>query len=159
MTMLIHLENEHYFSDVPDIEQFHQWLTAVIENLPEPNHLKKKELNIFLVTPEESANLNASYRHKEGPTNILSFPDEDIPGFSSTSLGDLVICVPLVSKEAEEQELSTEAHWAHLFIHGVLHLLEYDHEKNEDAVVMEALEVTILKKLGYANPYEATELL
>ena len=101
----------------------------------------------------ESQSLNHSYRDKDKPTNVLSFPYEQAPGMYVPLLGDLVICAPVVIQEALEQEKPVEAHWAHMVLHGVLHLLGYDHIETDEAEQMEKLEVTLLGKLGYANPY------
>ena len=103
----------------------------------------------------ESADFNQRYRDKMGPTNVLSFPFEPpLGGQGRRYLGDLVICAPLVAREAAEQGKSPEAHWAHLVVHGVLHLLGYDHLDEAEAQAMEALETAILGDLGYPPPYE-----
>ncbi len=111
------------------------------------------EVNIRLVSKKESAELNSTYRHKKGPTNILSFPFEPPPEVSSPFLGDLVICATLVNQQAKQQTKNRLAHWAHLVIHGCLHLIGYDHVHDKDAVKMETLEIQLLKDLGYENPY------
>ncbi|MEN9916756.1 MAG: endoribonuclease YbeY [Pseudomonadota bacterium] len=111
------------------------------------------QVNIRLVSKKESAELNSHYRHKKGPTNILSFPFEPPPGISSAFLGDLVVCAALVNQQAKQQEKTRLAHWAHLIIHGCLHLIGYDHVHDKDANKMEALEIQLLKELGYENPY------
>ena len=105
---------------------------------------------IRVVDEHESQQLNQSYRDKDKPTNVLSFGYEDIEGY----LGDLVICMPIVEREANEQDKSLEDHFAHMVVHGTLHLLCYDHENDADAEEMEALERKILNKLAIANPYE-----
>ena len=111
------------------------------------------QVNIRLVSDKESAELNYRYRHKKGPTNILSFPFEPPPGISSAFLGDLVVCAALVNQQAKQQAKTRLAHWAHLIIHGCLHLIGYDHIHNQDANKMETLEIRLLKELGYENPY------
>lgn len=111
------------------------------------------QINIRLVSKKESAELNSRYRHKKGPTNILSFPFEPPPGISSAFLGDLVVCAALVNQQAKQQAKTRLAHWAHLIIHGCLHLIGYDHIHEKDANKMEALEIQLLKELGYENPY------
>lgn len=120
-------------------------------------HLQKchedQELAIRIVDPDESQQLNFQYRQKNKPTNILSFPFEAIPGVSFPLLGDLIICAPIVSKEAETQQKTLESHWAHMIIHGVLHLLGYDHIEESEAEKMENIEVKLMAELGYANPY------
>jgi probable rRNA maturation factor len=108
---------------------------------------------IRLVDDQESAELNQQYRHKQGPTNILSFPFEAPDGFDTDLLGDLVICTPLIALEAQQQNKQLFDHWAHITIHGVLHLLGYDHIDDAEAEEMEALEIKILSRLNINNPY------
>lgn len=143
-----------HLNNLPTRQQFTQWINTVLQITPSLfNNPKKIEITIRLVDEQESAQLNEQYRHKSGPTNILSFPTENLSNAISHYLGDLLICVPLVFKEATEQNKMLVAHWAHLTIHGVLHLLGYDHENENDAIVMEELEINILKELEYKNPY------
>jgi probable rRNA maturation factor len=111
------------------------------------------ELVIRLVDTDESAELNQTYRHKQGPTNVLSFPFEAPPGVDTGILGDLVICAPVVETEAQEQGKSLNAHWAHMVIHGMLHLQGYDHIDDSEATVMEAEETALLARLGFPDPY------
>lgn len=120
------------------------------------------EVTVRLVDAEESARLNERYRHKPGPTNVLSFPFDapsDVPldalrlAAGGMPLGDLVICVPVVAREADEQGKAPMVHWAHMVVHGTLHLLGFDHISEKDAARMEALEIEILDALGYPNPY------
>jgi probable rRNA maturation factor len=111
------------------------------------------ELTIRLIGYRESAQLNETFRNKMGPTNILSFVFEPPPGISSPLLGDLAICAPLVHREAKQQGKTNTAHWAHLVIHGCLHLIGYDHQTAADASKMETLEIKLLEELGYENPY------
>lgn len=116
------------------------------------------ELTLRLVDNDEAAELNARYRGREGPTNVLSFrADPDLPHAPDEAgpLGDIVICAPLVVSEAEAQAKSAEAHWAHLVVHGVLHIMGYDHGTDETADVMENREREILAGLGFADPYAA----
>lgn len=117
---------------------------------------KAQEINIRMTDIEEISMLNETYRHKSGPTNILSFPADILPLEESpyTFLGDLVICADIVNEEAKNQGKTKEAHWTHMIIHGILHLLGYDHEHEAEAVVMESLEINILHSLGFPNPYE-----
>lgn len=110
------------------------------------------ELTIRIVNEVESTALNETYRHKQGPTNVLSFPFEAPAEIASSLLGDIVICAPVVVREAIQQGKKLDAHWAHLVAHGVLHLLGYDHDQ-EQAEVMESLEIRILAGLGYPDPY------
>ncbi len=116
------------------------------------------EVVIRIVDAEESAELNLAYRHKQGPTNVLSFPFETPPGVPVSILGDIVICASLVEQEAKEQNKSLNAHWAHLVVHGMLHLQGYDHIEEDDATIMERQEIAILKTLGFSDPYEEVGL-
>ena len=106
-----------------------------------------------VVGSAESRRLDREYRGKDKPTNVLSFPSSPEERVASGSLGDLVICAPVVAREAREQGKKLRAHWAHMVVHGTLHLLDYDHEKACDARTMEALEVEILRGLGFHDPY------
>lgn len=116
-------------------------------------------LTIRVVGAAESRRLNRTYRGKDKPTNVLSFPAQwgiRAAGRApqpQVPLGDLAICAPVVAREAREQGKNPRAHWAHMVVHGVLHLLGYDHENDRDASIMESREVTILSQFGYANPY------
>ena len=110
-------------------------------------------VTVRLVDAAESAALNRRYRGKRGPTNVLSFSYDLAPGAQGIS-GDLVICAPVVVREATRLGLPPRAHWAHLVVHGILHLRGYDHVQEKDAQVMEAAEIRTLKRLGYQNPYD-----
>lgn len=137
---------------VPKGEQFQQWAEAALQAVAEDC-----ELSIRMVENEESAELNSSYRGKTGPTNVLSFPFDSPVPMEPRLLGDLVICVPVVEKEAQEQDKILEHHWAHLVVHGCLHLLGYDHIEDNEAELMEELEKTILQTLGIDDPYQEQE--
>lgn len=115
------------------------------------------ELVVRVVDEAESAALNERFRGKAGPTNVLAFPPGDMPVPASEpgSLGDIVICAPIVAREAHEQQKSPEAHWAHLIVHGCLHLCGYDHVTGEAARLMERRERELLAVLGIADPYRA----
>ncbi|PPD39622.1 MAG: rRNA maturation RNase YbeY [Methylobacter sp.] len=134
----------------PDAASFQQWADITLANLGEDT-----EMVIRIVGTEESAGLNENYRHKQGPTNILSFPFEapEIEGFQSNLLGDLVICAPVLATEAQQQNKPLLDHWAHIVIHGILHLLGYDHINDDEAEEMENKEIAILQKLNIPNPY------
>jgi probable rRNA maturation factor len=110
------------------------------------------EVTVRLVDEAESTDLNKRYRGKRGPTNVLSFTYDPVPGKSGLA-GDLVICAPVVQREAAQQDKRPRAHWAHMLVHGILHLRGYDHVHNADAQIMEALEIRILKRLGFPDPY------
>ncbi|KAB7628258.1 rRNA maturation RNase YbeY [Alkalilimnicola sp. S0819] len=111
------------------------------------------ELSIRIVDEPEGQDLNRDYRGRDYPTNVLSFPYEALPGVELPLLGDLVICAPVVAREAAEQGKALDAHWAHMLIHGCLHLLGYDHEDDAEAQVMETLERDLLASLGFPDPY------
>lgn len=135
--------------DVPSNDQFQRWVEAALLQVEEDC-----ELSIRLVESEESDQLNSTYRGKEGPTNVLSFPFDSPVPMDARLLGDLIICVPIVEKEAKEQGKILEHHWAHLVVHGCLHLLGYDHIEDDEAEVMEELERNILQTLDIDNPYQ-----
>jgi len=135
----------------PDQQQIQAWVDAALADVGQDT-----EIVVRIVDEQESAELNAYYRHKQGPTNILSFPfemPEGIEGIELNLLGDLVICAAIVEKEALEQGKQLAHHWAHIVVHGVLHLLGYDHIDDEEAELMEGLEIAILKQLNINNPY------
>jgi probable rRNA maturation factor len=136
------------YADYPSEQQFQLWLDTVLQEDDQDS-----EIVIRLVDDQESAELNQQYRHKQGPTNILSFPFEAPDGFDTDLLGDLVICTPLIALEAQQQNKQLFDHWAHITIHGVLHLLGYDHIDDAEAEEMEALEIKILSRLNINNPY------
>lgn len=130
---------------VPAPTSLRGWAEAALDCAP-------GALTIRVVGEKESHRLNKQYRGKDKPTNVLSFAADDAP--NEPALGDLVICAPVVAREAREQRKPPRAHWAHMVVHGCLHLLGHDHEKTKDARRMEAREIQILKKLGFGNPYQ-----
>ena len=140
---------------LPTATQIEHWVQAALSVAR--HDAEETELTIRIVSEAESAELNQAYRHKQGPTNVLSFPFEQIPEIPLPLLGDLVICAPVVAREAEEQGKPLEAHWAHMVVHGSLHLLGYDHIEEAEAEAMETLEIAIMSDLGYDNPYEDTK--
>ncbi|AUX72082.1 rRNA maturation RNase YbeY [Erwinia pyrifoliae] len=133
---------------LPTEGDFQRWLEAVL-----PQFQPESEVTIRLVDEAESHQLNHTYRGKDKPTNVLSFPFEAPPGIELPLLGDLIICRQVVEQEAAEQEKVLEAHWAHMVIHGSLHLLGYDHIVDDEAEEMESLETEIMLALGYPDPY------
>jgi len=137
---------------VPSAVSFRRWATAALAG-----HAGEAQLAIHLVDIEQGRTLNRDYRHKDYATNVLSFPAERPPGFPDDEpfplLGDLILCAPVVAREAHEQHKSLHAHYAHLTIHGVLHLTGWDHEHNTEAEAMERREREILARLGIADPY------
>ncbi len=134
---------------VPKKAAIKRWVAAALAE-----QKQTAEMCIRVVGDGESQALNSQYRGKDKPTNVLSFPCELPPGVDLPVLGDLVICEPVVSREAREQDKTPEAHWAHMVIHGTLHLLGYDHMEDDEAREMEALETNLLTQLGYPAPYE-----
>ncbi|GAB2784883.1 rRNA maturation RNase YbeY [Halomonas shantousis] len=126
------------------------WVGVVLAIHPDE---ARCELTIRFVEPDESQALNRDYRHKDKPTNVLSFPFEAPPGLELPLLGDLVICHAVVSREAHEQGKPLLHHYAHMVIHGCLHLLGYDHIDDEEAEEMETVERELLETLGIADPY------
>ena len=149
MKVQLNVQNVSASKHVPGSAQLLQWAEAALSEFDED----VVELGVRIVDEDESAELNSRYRKKQGATNVLSFSYEDPPGASSNILGDLVICAPIVQQEAREQNMSPEAHWAHIVVHGIMHLCGYDHEQDNDAEVMQDKEAQFLKTLGYPDPY------
>ncbi|WP_441002197.1 rRNA maturation RNase YbeY [Pseudocolwellia agarivorans] len=149
MAVLLDVQIACEDNNLPSIEQLQLWAeTALSTQKDDP------ELTIRIVELQESQELNHQYRGKDKPTNVLSFPFEVPEGIEINLLGDLVICSDVVNKEAIEQNKNIHDHWAHLVIHGCLHLLGYDHIEEDDAVEMESLEIKLLSTLGIDNPYQ-----
>lgn len=149
--MAIYLDLQHAtesLDGLPTEAEFQQWLNAAV--IP---FQADAEVTIRLVDEQESHALNLEYRGKDRPTNVLSFPFEAPPGMELELLGDLIICRQVVEKEALEQNKPLTAHWAHMVVHGSLHLLGYDHIEDEEAEEMESLETEIMQKIGFLDPY------
>ncbi len=140
--------------NAPVLKQFQHWVDEALAAVPEKVSSSCIEICISIVDPKTSAQLNQTYRQKSGPTNVLSFTYDPIPGVPQESLGDLAICAALVESEALAQQKKSSAHWAHLTVHGLLHLLGYAHIAEDEAAARESLEIQILQKLGFENPYE-----
>ena len=138
--------------DLPTVAQLKSWVDAALTGFVE-----EAELTVRIVEPDEIQTLNRTYRHKDKPTNVLSFPFEAPPGVELPLLGDVVICAAVVAEEAQQQGKPAASHWAHMVVHGVLHLLGYDHIEDDEAEEMEALEIEILAGLGISNPYAELE--
>ncbi|KWU00412.1 rRNA maturation RNase YbeY [Vibrio toranzoniae] len=139
------VENEQGLPTEQDIQL---WLDKTI-----PQFQENAELTVRIVDTKESHQLNHEYRGKDKPTNVLSFPFEAPPGIELDLLGDLIICRQVVEKEAEEQNKPLLAHWAHMVVHGSLHLLGYDHIEDDEAEEMESLETEIMQAMGFEDPY------
>jgi probable rRNA maturation factor len=133
---------------VPASARMSEWASAVMAD-----RVEDSELVIRVVGIEESSALNQQYRKKKGPTNVLSFSYGKSDVVPLGTFGDLIICAPVVEKEAVEQKKPLDAHWAHMIVHGVLHLVGYDHVAEVDAREMEVLEQAILAGMGFSNPY------
>jgi probable rRNA maturation factor len=139
-------------ASLPDLATIEQWVqTAIIAGSLEKRD--EAELTVRIVDNDESQQLNHQYRDKNKPTNVLSFPFQNPPGVALPLLGDLVICKNVVENEALEQNKTLTEHWAHMLIHGTLHLLGYDHIDPQEALEMENLETKLLIELGFADPY------
>ncbi len=136
---------------IPSERDFQSWTDAVLSQVMESN--TPFELTIRVVDSEESKQLNKQYRDHDKPTNVLSFPFEVPEGIDLNLLGDLVICSQIVVDEAKTQNKVLFDHWAHMVIHGCLHLVGFDHISDSEAEEMESLEISILAKLGINNPY------
>ena len=143
--LAISIQIASQLANIPTNAQFKKWAKAALR--------VDTEVAIRLVDEAEGRALNLAYRGKDYATNVLTFPLIETPHL----MGDIVICAPIVAKEASEQHKTLEAHFAHLTVHGMLHLCGFDHETEAQAELMEAIEIQILAKLGYANPYLITE--
>ena len=147
MSIELCLQNVSSVQEVPDQIELELWLKLALQDL------SAAIMTIRIVDEAESAMLNQQYRQKSGATNVLSFPADLPEEVDLPLLGDLVICAQLVKSEASAQAKPVKAHWAHLVIHGTLHLLGYDHLDEAEAVQMESLETKLLARLGFADPY------
>ncbi len=135
--------------NLPGRQDIELWAAAALKARAD-----RAELTVRIVENDESRSLNSAYRGKDKPTNVLSFPFEAPPGVTLPLLGDLIIAADVVAAEAKEQNKSLESHWAHMVVHGCLHLLGYDHIDNDEAVEMESLETRLIESLGFENPYK-----
>ncbi|HMT92929.1 rRNA maturation RNase YbeY [uncultured Thiothrix sp.] len=159
MSLVVEIQNPEVFHSIPADDLIEQWARAA--------WLDENEASVVIriVGTEEGLELNQSFRQKDYPTNVLSFPYEPselelefLDAEELGHLGDLVLCLPVVEREAAEQNKLLEHHWAHLIVHGLLHLQGFDHEDSEvEAELMEAREIAILNQLGMPNPYESNE--
>lgn len=147
--MELAIQNVSLSPNLPNEKSISNWVAVVLNK----TNADQAELSIRIVDEDEILALNMQYREKNCPTNVLSFRYEMQPSVETLLLGDIIICAPIVEKEAREQNKTAEAHWAHMVVHGVLHLQGLDHKTDEDAKVMEAIEAQILSKLGFKDPY------
>ncbi len=144
--MQVDIQHPIEFANIPSDQQIQAWINTIFKD-------PQERVLIRIVDNEESQQLNFQYRQKNYPTNVLSFVD-DLPLEVNPFIGDLVICAPLVEQQAQQQNKSIQAHWAHLIIHGILHLRGFDHQTPEEAIEMETQEINALKQLQFNNPYE-----
>jgi probable rRNA maturation factor len=136
-------------TNIPSIENIERWISATLQS----DELNQAEVSVYIVDEAESQELNAQYRGKDKPTNVLSFPADIPEEVGVPLLGDLVVCAPVVEREAQAQGKTLDAHWAHMLVHGTLHLLGYDHVEDDEADVMEALETRLITQLDFPAPY------
>ena len=148
LTLQINIKDQK----LPSNNDFKTWINIALKK-----HIKNAEVCIRIIDEKESAHLNETYRHKAGPTNVLSFPYEKDPEDKIPLIGDIAICAPLATKEAKEQNKPTLSHWTHLTVHGCLHLIGYKHQTNQQANIMEKEETDILEKINhFRHPAPAT---
>lgn len=148
MSFTIDVQYVYKNSHVPGEKKIREWAGAALSK-----YRDAAEVTIRIVDEAESKQLNEKWRKAKGATNVLSFPSAGTAPLELDLLGDVVICVPVVEREAKQQHKSFDAHFAHMVVHGILHLLDYDHTTDGEAVFMESIETSILENLGYSNPY------
>ena len=148
MAIILDIQSASSSEDAPDEDSIKRWVSAVMGSKEGDT-----ELSVRIVDEPEGKKLNETYRGATGPTNVLSFPFDEKTPEPLPLIGDIVVCAPVVAREAQQQNKDLTAHWAHMIIHGVLHLLGYDHQNDSEAAIMETLETEIMQKLGFAPPY------
>ena len=149
MTIILDIQSASSSEDAPDDQNIKRWVSAALDS-----KTGDTELSVRIVDEDEGKALNETYRGASGPTNVLSFPFDEKTPEPLPLIGDIVVCAPVVVREAKQQNKALNAHWAHMIIHGVLHLLGYDHQNDSEAAIMEALETEIMQKLGFPPPYK-----
>lgn len=154
MNATIEISNDSSAEWIPPVAQCQQWTREALSVFAAD---RTYSVSLRFVDPEASNELNLSFRNQDKATNVLSFPanypEELVSNLEYTPLGDIVICPQIVSSEAQEQGKALEAHWAHMLVHGVLHLGGFDHSDENEAKLMESHEINTLEKLGFPNPY------
>jgi probable rRNA maturation factor len=135
---------------VPGEQLVSSWIEAALGVI---SYDKPAQVSVCVVSKQEITTLNDKYRNMNKATNVLSFPYESMPGVELPLLGDIVVCAEVVNEEAQQQGKSLQQHWAHMIVHGALHLLGYDHIRDIDAQQMESIEVKVLSNLEFSNPY------
>ena len=152
----IELLNQTQHEDCPSLKQFQSWIDAACAHKTMPSLIKRSSrsyVTLVIIDSDEMQSLNFEFRHKNYPTNVLSFPDETLPNEKPDSCGDIVFCYETILSEAKTLSIPWLNHFAHLTIHGLLHLLGYDHVDDQEATRMESLEIEILQSLNIPNPY------
>lgn len=149
MNLTVDLDNVSSTQAIPSEQLIYHWVNSFLLEYKDV-----VELSVRVVDEDESAALNLRFRGQQGPTNVLSFPSDLPESLQLPLIGDLVICAPIVEREAQQQNKSLQAHWAHMLVHGSLHLIGYDHMNDKEAEQMEQLETDILVALGFPPPYE-----
>lgn len=152
MNYQIDIESNSQSQQVPSTEKIEYWITSALES----QQLTAAEVSVYIVDEAESQELNSQYRNKDKPTNVLSFPADLHEEIDIPLLGDLVICAPIVERETQEQGKTLDAHWAHMLVHGTLHLLGFDHIDDAEAEIMEAIETKLITAMNYPDPYTET---
>jgi probable rRNA maturation factor len=150
MAYQIDIESNSQSQLIPDLSDIERWISATLQS----QDLENADVSIYIVDEEEGQELNSQYRCRDYPTNVLSFPADIAEEVGIPLLGDLVICAPVVEREAQEQNKALAAHWAHMLVHGTLHLIGFDHIDDGEAEQMESLETQIVTGLGYPAPYQ-----
>ena len=160
--------NDELEIDFPVDEKIQQWVVTAInmatifrDNVRRKGEHHSAHITVRIVDEREICQLNETFRHKVGATNVLSFPFQPPPGVpieeTEAELGDIAVCASVISKEASEQAKAIDAHWAHMIVHGTLHLMGYDHQNDKETSEMESLEKKILSELSFPNPYTESE--
>ena len=150
MTDLVDIQLADSSAKTPDAQHIRSWVAAVFTTL----ECSPLALTVRVIGEEEMAKLNRRYRGRNQSTNVLAFPIEPLPGMCTDLLGDIVVCGPVVDREAAIQHKSPMGHWAHMVVHGMLHLFGYDHNSDQEATAMETLEKSVLEGLGFSDPYQ-----